>query len=263
MATLCTEKKMISTIEAYNAEISRIVTSIGDRKRILYRGQRNASWEIKSSLERHGKNRIACEEYYKIIDRYKPLLNPIIDEKFERKSDRTGYPFDFKEYEEGSWTLPEMEYLTYLRHHGFPTPLIDWTASPYVALFFACEDFIESKTCGKVYAYAPPKNRISGNEVPDLRHIGKYVEAGKRHFAQQSEYLIPTVYISEWEFIPYDEVIQNHENDHTVIEVEICNNSKAKLMAELSRMNINRYTMYLDDDSLIKTFADEWALQIA
>jgi hypothetical protein len=254
---------MISTIEAYAAEINRIVSDMGDKSCILYRGQRNSGWEIKSSLERQGKNRITCEEYYKLIDRYKPLLNPVIDRKFERRSNLGGYTFDFEEYEEGSWGLPEMEYLTYLRHHGFPTPLIDWSVSPYVALFFACEDFLESKTSGKVFVYAPPKIRLGGNDIPDLRHIGRYVEAGKRHFAQQSEYLIPTVYVTEWEFISYKEVIQSCKNEHSIIEVEICNNSKAKIMTELSRMNINRYTMYLDEDSLIKTFADEWALQNA
>ncbi len=34
-----------------------------DKGGILYRGQRNSEWEIKSSLERHGVNRISCEEY--------------------------------------------------------------------------------------------------------------------------------------------------------------------------------------------------------
>lgn len=254
---------MISTTEEYLAEIKRIESEIRDGRNILYRGQRDSRWEIKSSLERHGIERINCEEYYKLIDGYKPLLNPVTDRKFERRSTIGGYPFNFKEYEKGSWELPEMEYLTYLRHHGFPTPLIDWSSSPYIALFFACEDFHGSKTNGKVFSYVPPQIRLGGNDIPDLRHIGRYVEAGKRHFAQQSEYLIPTLYRSEWEFITYNEVVNSSENEHNVVEIEISKTSKARIIRDLRRMNINRYTMYLDEDSLIKAFADEWALDIA
>ncbi len=34
-------------------------------------------------------------------------------------------------------------------------------------------------------------------------------------------------------------------------------------MKDLNDMNINRYTMYMDQDSLIKSLADEWALKNA
>jgi len=27
--------------------------------------------------------------------------------------------------------------MTRLRHHGFPSPLLDWPQSPYIAAFFA------------------------------------------------------------------------------------------------------------------------------
>jgi hypothetical protein len=174
-----------------------------------------------------------------------------------------GYPFEFDDYGPGSWSLPEMEYLTYLRHHGFPTPIIDFTASHYIALFFACEDFAYSKTNGKVFVYIDKGNagKLGGNDIPDLRHIGRYVETDKRHFAQQSQYLIPIIFEKEWKFISFKKVTADNTNKYNFIEIEIANEAKRTILKDLRRMNINRYTMYLNEDSLIRNFADEFSLK--
>lgn len=256
---------MIKTINDFYDKIIELKDEIGKPQTILFRGQSDQSWEIESSLERHGIESIECEKYYRLIDSYKPLINPIIENRYERKSTRAGYPFKFNEYEEGSLGLPEMEYLAYLRHHGFPTPLIDFSSSCFIALFFACENFNQSNEDGKIFLYAPPTMRFGGNKIPDLRRIGKYVEAGKRHFAQQSQYLIPIVSDSEWKFITFKKVIEdeNENNKHELREITINKSVKAKLMKALSEMNINRYTMYLNEDALIKSLADEWALEQA
>jgi len=259
---------MIESIKEFGEEIFKYKSELSEAPVILFRGQSNNTWTIKSSLERelerHGEEEISCEKYYRIIDRYKPLMNPIIENRFKRQTTRGGYPFNFNEYEEGSWELPEMEYMAYLRHHGFPTPSIDFSRSCFIALFFACADFNQDiKVDGKVFLCAHPRTWSSGPETPDLRRIGRYVEAGKRHLAQQSEYLIPTVFKSEWKFITFKNATDHRTNNYEFREIIISKNAKAKLMKELNDMNINQYAMFLNEDSLIKSFGDDWALEKA
>ena len=162
---------MIETIQDYREEISKFQSEIGKERVTLFRGQIDHEWKISSSLERHGIEIIKCEKYYRKIDSYKPLINPLIGNRYERKSTRNGYPFDFSEYEKGSWELPEMEYLTYLRHHGFPTPLVDLSRSCFVALFFACEDFNQKNKDGKVFLYSPPQMRHGGNDIECMLNL--------------------------------------------------------------------------------------------
>ncbi|MEQ1543908.1 FRG domain-containing protein [Methyloglobulus sp.] len=255
---------IIDSIEDYRKEILQLRSDLGQETTILFRGQSDESWKIESSLERYGVSEIECKEYYRTIDRYKPLINPIIENHFERKFTISGYPFDFSRYDEGSFELPEMEYLAYLRHHAFPTPLVDFSMSCFIALFFACEDFnqpkIDKRVNGKVFLYASQVS-VHGNNIPELRRIGRYVEAGKRHFAQQSNYLLPIEHIDEWKFIPFMRAMEDQHNKDKLLEINISKDVKVELMRELHDMNINRYTMYLNEDALIKSLADDWALE--
>jgi len=142
---------MIETIQDYRKEVSKFQSEIGQEQVTLFRGQIDHEWKIRSSLERHGIEIINCEEYYRKIDSYKPFINPLIENRYERKLTRSGYPFDFNEYEKGSWELPEMEYLAYLRHHGFPTPLVDLSRSCFVALFLHARILIKEIRTAKFF----------------------------------------------------------------------------------------------------------------
>ena len=59
----------------------------------------------------------------------------------------------------------------------------------------------------------------------------------------------------------FKRVIEDSTNTYDFVEIEIANEAKISIIKELRKMNINRYTMYLDEDSLIRNFADEFSLE--
>ena len=123
---------VVSSISEYIDAVNQFRKKANITETILFRGQSDVSWKIKSSLERTKLPNISFYEYYTSIDFYKPEINAY-GKNFERKASFSkGYDFDFSDYDGIKFSqFPELEYLTYLRHHGFPSPLIDFSKSEY------------------------------------------------------------------------------------------------------------------------------------
>jgi hypothetical protein len=90
-----------------------------DAKKYIFRGHENKEWRLRSSFYRSGRAN---------LERY--LLNDVADLQkiFSIVSPHTFNLSDPLQY--GA-------FLNLAQHHGYPTPLLDWTWSPYIAAFFA------------------------------------------------------------------------------------------------------------------------------
>ena len=90
----------------------------------LYRGQRDASWKLETSLERVC-NRLGVPENFR----------PKAEERLLRQFKRGYHQFTSHIPEKES----VLEWLSIMQHHGAPTRLLDFTYSIYVAAYFAVE----------------------------------------------------------------------------------------------------------------------------
>ncbi len=251
-----------TTLDSWREFTGVIETKHHDCPALIYRGQADATWPVKSSMDRWEERfptylggRFGCP----------PVTREVHLVAFQHavKGRRGSNPPELSEDE--WWVLGQ--------HHGLKTPMLDWTMSPFVALFFAFEEkcidgnepesravFVLSSSCilqehskeaPAPLPYTPLKEtspRLVNQaglllRMPEECDLQEYVQT---HFENENSAGTP---------------IPMGSHARCILEkIVIPNTDRTDCLKLLNKMNINRSSLFPDLDGAAQYVNAMWEL---
>jgi hypothetical protein len=217
-----------------------------------FRGACFADWQLRTSLERLEAVPVFEAERY-LLSAFQRRAHHYISDPPNREDD--------------------LEWLALMQHHGAPTRLLDWTKSPYVALFFALESPAETpesavwalnldwckmhandaaapvvpqplepgESLGKPDVFRSVFLRESWNSLNLVAPLQPF-RMNQRLVIQQGLFLCPGNPTISFE----DNLLafEPHMFNHHVHKLIIPRHLRIEILAALNKMNINRATLF-------------------
>lgn len=258
----------VTSWEEFEQKISELNKNWSEEKRkksplivsdLLFRGQPVANDDLKTTLERYFKPLCSMDEYYKAIHAAKHRIETFTERKWSIPTVQKYREWLGKYDPDERGKFLAYEYMAYLRHHSFPSPLLDWTMSPFVAAYFAFRDTLNKSDAVAVFSYAEytgeGKSSIIGE--PYIRTLGPQIRTHKRHFLQQSKYTICTASNDHGPYYAsHQEVFNRNREDQDLLRKFIIPaTERAKALSRLDSYNINAHSLFGSEESLMEIIA--------
>ncbi len=251
----------ISSWENFEKTISDIKGKYDSNSPFLFRGLADSTWKLKTTLERKINKNISLSKYFKFVT--------VVKSKIESVTGKNWKIPTLEEYD--NWIgncrqdmlrgFPASEYFAYLRHHGFPSPLLDWSKSPYVAAYFAminpleCQNGCASDNVSIFVCLASKSGcMIWDNQSHGINYLSSYLKTHKRHYLQQSTYTICTYYENaQWFYGNHEEVFSTENKGQDIIwKLDIPKSLRKEFLVKIEAMNINSFSLFQTEDGLME-----------
>jgi len=238
----------------------------------IYRGQADARWKIESRLDRlerkHPRKRNYETRFGKPNTEYfdcPPLSREMHLAAFQDAALGRRGPGALGSQEDEWWALAQ--------HHGLATPMMDWTYSPFVALFFAYEEENYVSQDGKLIA--PEKravhctgidiyNQMKNDEDRPTAFVPEY--DSNYRLVNQAGLFLKMPKGRDLESIVRDnfhasKCLTDLDIPLVILEkIEIRNKDRIDCLKFLNKMNINRMSLFPDLDGAARYVNALWEL---
>lgn len=205
----------------------------------VWRGQRDATWPLETSLDRalkgtplSGRNKAISSHF----DRFKLASRG-----------RRGQSPQRIESDNEWWAIGQ--------HNGLATPLLDWTESPFVALYFAFQKE-QSPPSGERAVWALGGNRIAekcaliekahngDGKPPTLEYVRPNQDENSRLVAQGGLFTRTPVQVTVDKWISTN--FAGETARAPLVKISIPTTDRPECLRTLNRMNINHLSLFPD-----------------
>jgi len=199
------------------------------RSQLVFRGQPNSDWTINSTLDRR------LGPFLSDADRdsqFSELLEEFRREAIRLEKPQTGIP-----------KADALALQLLARHHGLPSPIIDWTESPYIASFFAYADRVPCQredVAVWMLNRAHPKVKVAPIDIIDDVDLLKF---NIRALKQRGVFVrVRTGQRFVEEFL-----------GDALVKIELPVNDRLEALSDLDEMGITATALFDDLDSAART----------
>lgn len=209
----------------------------------VYRGQASNSWRLRSSFHRARR--------YDLSRYWKEVCLPMRD-----RLAKAGIEFDINKSEDiGSM-------ICFAQHHGFPTPLLDWSFDPMVAAYFAFDRsagvYSPNQSC-RIYAFdfeEWAKDTNNGASFADPNPLASFRRFDSKNVKRQELQKCMHAFLNVEDFEAWVRMIEADKKKTYLTTIDIPWSQSGLAKADLAKQGYLTDKLFDGNDALCKSLRE-------